>query len=76
MTVWIYVDSRKQVGDEDHLKVFADQDANVKILLPFRNGCSGYCCIAGFTRARLRHLAALILRTVLGIILSLANRCA
>jgi hypothetical protein len=24
MTVWIYVDTRKQVGDEDHLKVFAD----------------------------------------------------
>ena len=27
MTVWIYVDTRKQVGDKDHLKVFADQDA-------------------------------------------------
>jgi hypothetical protein len=27
VTVWIYVDSRKQVGDKDHLKVFADQDA-------------------------------------------------
>jgi len=27
MTVWIYVDSRKQVGDVDHLKVFADEDA-------------------------------------------------
>ena len=26
-TVWIYVDTRKQVGDKDHLKVFANQDA-------------------------------------------------
>ena len=24
MTVWIYVDTSKQVGDKDHLKVFAD----------------------------------------------------
>jgi hypothetical protein len=27
MTVWVYVDSSKQVGDKDHLKVFADEDA-------------------------------------------------
>jgi hypothetical protein len=27
MTVCIYVDTRKQVGDKDHLKVFANQDA-------------------------------------------------
>jgi len=27
MTVWIYVDTRKQVGDKDHLKVFASQAA-------------------------------------------------
>jgi hypothetical protein len=27
MTVWIYVDARKQVGDKDHIKVFANQDA-------------------------------------------------
>jgi hypothetical protein len=27
MTVWIYVDTHKQVGDKDHWKVFADQDA-------------------------------------------------
>jgi hypothetical protein len=26
-TVWIYVDSRKLVGDRDHLQVFADEDA-------------------------------------------------
>jgi hypothetical protein len=26
MTVWIYVDTRKQVGDKDHLNVSADQD--------------------------------------------------
>jgi hypothetical protein len=24
-TVWVYVDTRKQVGDVDHLKVFADE---------------------------------------------------
>jgi hypothetical protein len=27
MTVWIYVDTSKQVGDPEHLKVFASQDA-------------------------------------------------
>ena len=27
MKVWIYVDSRKQVGDEEHLKVFASANA-------------------------------------------------
>jgi hypothetical protein len=27
MTVWIYVDTSKQVGDPDHLKVFANQEA-------------------------------------------------
>ena len=26
-TVWIYVDTSKQVGDRDHLKVFANTDA-------------------------------------------------
>jgi hypothetical protein len=27
MTVLIYVDTSKQVGDVDHIKVFANQDA-------------------------------------------------
>jgi hypothetical protein len=27
MTVWIYVNTSKQVGDKDHLKVFANEDA-------------------------------------------------
>ncbi|MCA6112476.1 hypothetical protein [Bradyrhizobium cenepequi] len=27
MTVFVYVDTSKQVGDKDHLKVFATQDA-------------------------------------------------
>jgi hypothetical protein len=27
MTVWIYVDTSKQVGDRDHLKVFASEIA-------------------------------------------------
>jgi hypothetical protein len=27
MTVWIYVDTNKEVGDSDHLKVFADAAA-------------------------------------------------
>ena len=26
-TIWIYVDTRKEVGDADHLKVFANPDA-------------------------------------------------
>ena len=27
MTVWIYVDTSKQVGDREHLMVFANQEA-------------------------------------------------
>jgi len=27
MTVWIYLDTSKQVGDRDQLKVFASEDA-------------------------------------------------
>jgi hypothetical protein len=27
MTVWIYTDTSKQVGDENHLKVFTSEDA-------------------------------------------------
>jgi hypothetical protein len=27
MTVWIYVDTGNQVGDRNHLKVFANEDA-------------------------------------------------
>jgi hypothetical protein len=27
MRVWIYVDTHRQVGDKDDLKVFASQDA-------------------------------------------------
>jgi hypothetical protein len=27
MTAWIYVNTSKQVGDKDHLKVFANEDA-------------------------------------------------
>jgi len=27
MTVFVYVDTSKQVGDKDHLKIFANQDA-------------------------------------------------
>ena len=27
MTVWVYVDTSKQVGDKDHLRVFATEDA-------------------------------------------------
>jgi hypothetical protein len=27
MTVWIYVDTNKLIGDRDHLKVFGDQSA-------------------------------------------------
>ena len=27
MTVWIYVDTNKQVGGRDHLKVFTSEDA-------------------------------------------------
>jgi hypothetical protein len=32
MTVWIYVDTSKEFGDRDHLKVFARQDAAEKWL--------------------------------------------
>ena len=26
-TVWVYIDTSQQVGDRDHLKVFANRDA-------------------------------------------------
>jgi len=26
-TVWIYIDTAREVGDEDHLKVFASEEA-------------------------------------------------
>ena len=26
-TVWVYVDTSKEIGDVDHLKVFANEDA-------------------------------------------------
>ena len=32
MTVWVYVDTRKQVSDVDHLKVFASEDASERWL--------------------------------------------
>ena len=27
MTVWVYINNAKEVGDVDHLKVFASEDA-------------------------------------------------
>ena len=27
MTVFIYIDTRKEIGDPEHIKVFANQDA-------------------------------------------------
>ena len=27
MIVWVYINTRKQVGDKDHLKVLASEDA-------------------------------------------------
>jgi hypothetical protein len=30
MTVFVYVNTAKQVGDKDHIKVFANQDAAEK----------------------------------------------
>jgi hypothetical protein len=30
MTVWIYVNTSKQVGDKDHIKLFASADAAEK----------------------------------------------
>jgi hypothetical protein len=32
MTVWIYIDPKKPVGDVDHIKVFANPDAAEKWL--------------------------------------------
>jgi hypothetical protein len=43
-TVWIYVDASKQVGNKDHLKVFASEDAAGRPLPPRRlrspTGCA------------------------------------
>jgi len=33
MSVWIYVDASRQVGDPDHLKVFINTDAAETLLL-------------------------------------------
>ena len=30
MTVWIYIDTAKEVGDVDHLRVFANEDAAIR----------------------------------------------
>jgi hypothetical protein len=32
MKVWIYINNSREVGDVDHLKVFADEDAAEKWL--------------------------------------------
>jgi hypothetical protein len=34
MTIWIYVDNRKMVGDEEHLKVFATARTRRELGLP------------------------------------------
>ena len=38
MTVLIYVDTHKQVGDKDRLKVFANQDAAESVVSRERPG--------------------------------------
>jgi hypothetical protein len=30
MKVWVYINNSREVGDEDHLKVFANEDAAEK----------------------------------------------
>jgi hypothetical protein len=40
MTVWVYVNTSKQVGDKDHLKVFADEDAATTSSLTREFHCS------------------------------------
>ena len=42
MTVWIYVDTSKLVGDKDHLKVFANEDGRRDLASGKR---SGRCCV-------------------------------
>ena len=41
MTVWIYVDTSKEVGDVDQLKVFATDEAAAKWLAEKRPGRGG-----------------------------------
>ncbi len=38
-TVWIYADTNKEVGDRDHLKVFANRDAADEWLKRSRGRC-------------------------------------
>jgi hypothetical protein len=65
MTVWSYVDTNKQVGDRNHLKVFASNDA-------LRRGCrkmtrrasrSNMRFLSGACRPS-SHLAILLILTV------------
>ena len=35
MTVWVYVDTSRQVGDVDHLKVFATAEAACQCVASF-----------------------------------------
>ena len=42
MTVWIYVDTGKQVGDREHLQVFASEDAAETWLQGKRLGRRGF----------------------------------
>ena len=41
MTVWIYVDTNKQVGDPEHLKVFANQETAESMVRGERPGRRG-----------------------------------
>ena len=39
MTVWVYVNTSKRVGDKDHLKIFVSDDATEIWLQENDRGC-------------------------------------
>ena len=58
MTVWIYVDTSEQVGDKDHLKVFASADIPPSDDLPSHEleGHSARVCMPGPKNSAARSL--------------------
>ena len=56
MTVWIYVDTSREVGDADHLKVFANEDvAEPGFVTTDRKAWRSYIPCSDTCRRQRRH---------------------
>jgi hypothetical protein len=69
MTVWVYVDTRKQVGDREHLKVFASEGRCGNLV---RGKRSGRRCVrirgSGVNRISRRTIMCMMVIAALAII--------